>query len=203
MKWAYEPLRPEDVPAAIARGYHLAMQPPRGPVFISVPMDDWNKPCQPVVARRVSQSVLARSRRARRGRPRNRREPQTRARRWLADRGGRRVARRDRARRAIERGRLRRADRVALGVSPQPSPVSRRIAARAKAARGSARRVTTRSSSSAHPCSSTTRTSPATRFGAAQSFSRSRIRRAMPRRRLPGRASSETSRSQRNISRTA
>jgi benzoylformate decarboxylase len=57
VKWAYEPLRPEDVPAAIARGYYLAMQPPRGPVFISVPMDDWNKPCEPVTARKVSQSV--------------------------------------------------------------------------------------------------------------------------------------------------
>ena len=57
VKWAYEPLRPEDVPSAIARGYHLAMQPPRGPVFISIPMDDWNKPCQPVAARKVSQSV--------------------------------------------------------------------------------------------------------------------------------------------------
>jgi benzoylformate decarboxylase len=59
VKWACEPLRPEDVPAAIARGYHLAMQPPRGPVFISVPMDDWNKPCGPLVARTVSQSVSA------------------------------------------------------------------------------------------------------------------------------------------------
>jgi benzoylformate decarboxylase len=59
VKWACEPLRPEDVPAAIARGYRLAMQPPRGPVFISVPMDDWNKPCEPVVARKVSQSVSA------------------------------------------------------------------------------------------------------------------------------------------------
>jgi benzoylformate decarboxylase len=58
VKWACEPLRAEDVPVAIARGYHLAMQPPRGPVFISIPMDDWNKPCQPVIARRVSQSVL-------------------------------------------------------------------------------------------------------------------------------------------------
>lgn len=57
VKWAYEPLRAEDVPAAIARGYHLAMLPPRGPVFISVPMDDWNKSCQPVIARKVSQSV--------------------------------------------------------------------------------------------------------------------------------------------------
>src|SRR5262252_4670645 len=57
VKWAYEPSRAEDVPAAIARGYHLAMQPPRGPVFISIPMDDWNKPCARVIARRVSQSV--------------------------------------------------------------------------------------------------------------------------------------------------
>lgn len=57
VKWACEPLRAEDVPAAIARGYHLAMQPPRGPVFLSIPMDDWNKPCAPVVARRVSQSL--------------------------------------------------------------------------------------------------------------------------------------------------
>lgn len=59
VKWAYEPVRPEDVPAAIARAYHLAMQPPRGPVFLSIPMDDWNKPCQPVISRRVSQSVSA------------------------------------------------------------------------------------------------------------------------------------------------
>jgi benzoylformate decarboxylase len=59
VKWACEPLRPEDVPAAIARGYHLAMQPPRGPVFISIPMDDWNKPCQPVIARKVRQTVEA------------------------------------------------------------------------------------------------------------------------------------------------
>ena len=57
VKWVCEPLRPEDVPAAIARGYHLAMQPPMGPVFISIPMDDWNHDCSPCVARRVSQTV--------------------------------------------------------------------------------------------------------------------------------------------------
>ncbi|MBZ5502165.1 MAG: benzoylformate decarboxylase [Acidobacteriia bacterium] len=57
VKWAYEPLRPEDVPAAIARGYHLAMQPPRGPVFISIPSNDWDHACEPVSARRVTQSV--------------------------------------------------------------------------------------------------------------------------------------------------
>jgi len=57
VKWACEPLRAEDVPAAIARGYYLAMQPPRGPVFISVPMDDWNKPCDPIDARKVTHTV--------------------------------------------------------------------------------------------------------------------------------------------------
>ncbi len=58
VKWAYEPLRAEDVPAAIARGYYLAMQPPMGPVFISIPMDDWTHDCQPLAARQVSQTVL-------------------------------------------------------------------------------------------------------------------------------------------------
>jgi benzoylformate decarboxylase len=56
VKWACEPLRAEDVPVAIARGYHIAMKPPMGPVFISIPMDDWNHTCSPVVARRVIQS---------------------------------------------------------------------------------------------------------------------------------------------------
>jgi benzoylformate decarboxylase len=58
VKWAYEPLRAEDVPAAIVRGHHLAMQPPMGPVFLSIPMDDWNHECQPVSVREVSPIVL-------------------------------------------------------------------------------------------------------------------------------------------------
>ena len=58
VKWAYEPLRAEDVPAAIARGYYLAMQPPMGPVFISIPMDDWTHECAPVEVRRVTHSVI-------------------------------------------------------------------------------------------------------------------------------------------------
>jgi benzoylformate decarboxylase len=58
VKWSCEPLRAEDVPAAIARGYYLAMQPPRGPVFISIPMDDWNKSCDPVAARKVTHTVM-------------------------------------------------------------------------------------------------------------------------------------------------
>ena len=40
VKWSHEPARAEDVPAAIERAYHIAMAPPRGPVFVSIPMDD-------------------------------------------------------------------------------------------------------------------------------------------------------------------
>ena len=42
VKWSHEPPRPEDVPGAIARAIHHAMLPPRGPAFVSIPMDDWN-----------------------------------------------------------------------------------------------------------------------------------------------------------------
>ncbi|HEV7769423.1 MAG TPA: benzoylformate decarboxylase [Solirubrobacterales bacterium] len=41
VKWSYEPPRAEDVPLALAHGAHLAGLPPRGPVFVSLPMDDW------------------------------------------------------------------------------------------------------------------------------------------------------------------
>jgi len=57
VKWAHEPIRAEDVPPAIARGFYLAVQPPMGPVFLSVPMDDWTHSCPPVNARKVSQTV--------------------------------------------------------------------------------------------------------------------------------------------------
>ncbi len=41
VKWSFEPPRAEDVPLALAHGAHLAALPPRGPVFVSIPMDDW------------------------------------------------------------------------------------------------------------------------------------------------------------------
>jgi benzoylformate decarboxylase len=41
VKWAHEPARAQDVTAAIARGIHQATLPPQGPVFVSIPMDDW------------------------------------------------------------------------------------------------------------------------------------------------------------------
>ena len=44
VKFSVEPARAEDVPAAIARAYYVAMQPPCGPTFVSVPIDDWTHP---------------------------------------------------------------------------------------------------------------------------------------------------------------
>lgn len=41
VKWSYEPVRPEDVPAAFMRAYATAVQPPSGPVFLSLPLSDW------------------------------------------------------------------------------------------------------------------------------------------------------------------
>jgi benzoylformate decarboxylase len=43
VKWSYEPARPEDVPGAFMRAYATAMQPPQGRVFLSLPLDDWDK----------------------------------------------------------------------------------------------------------------------------------------------------------------
>ena len=57
VKWSCEPARACDVPRAIARGYHIAMTEPRGPVFISVPADDWDREADPVSDRVVSQRV--------------------------------------------------------------------------------------------------------------------------------------------------
>ena len=66
VKWAYEPARAEDVPAAFMRAYAVAMQPPAGPVFLSIPLDDWNKPALgPAAVRTVSQRVQPDSERLR------------------------------------------------------------------------------------------------------------------------------------------
>jgi benzoylformate decarboxylase len=54
VKWSCEPARAEDVPAAIARAYFTALQAPRGPTFVSIPVDDWERPCTPPPAREVS-----------------------------------------------------------------------------------------------------------------------------------------------------
>jgi benzoylformate decarboxylase len=44
VKWAYQPVRAQDVPAAIMKAYAIALQPPAGPVYLSIPLDDWDQP---------------------------------------------------------------------------------------------------------------------------------------------------------------
>jgi benzoylformate decarboxylase len=41
VKWSHEPPRPQDVPGAVGRAIHYASLPPKGPTFVSIPMDDW------------------------------------------------------------------------------------------------------------------------------------------------------------------
>jgi benzoylformate decarboxylase len=59
VKWSHEPPRAADVPLALARAIHHASLPPRGPAFVSIPMDDWALEADPdlsvsAIARRVS-----------------------------------------------------------------------------------------------------------------------------------------------------
>ena len=57
VKWSIEPARAADVPQAIARAYYIAMTPPRGPVFVSIPVDDWDEPAEFVPNRVVSRDI--------------------------------------------------------------------------------------------------------------------------------------------------
>jgi benzoylformate decarboxylase len=55
VKWSYEPARAQDVPEAFMRAYAMALQPPAGPVYLSVHMDDWKQPMSgPARVRTVS-----------------------------------------------------------------------------------------------------------------------------------------------------
>jgi benzoylformate decarboxylase len=47
VKYSHEPPRAQDVPGAIARAIHHASLPPRGPAFVSIPMDDWGEEADP------------------------------------------------------------------------------------------------------------------------------------------------------------
>src|ERR1700750_28645 len=43
VKWSFEPPRAQDVPQALARAIHTVSLAPKGPAFVSLPMDDWNE----------------------------------------------------------------------------------------------------------------------------------------------------------------
>jgi benzoylformate decarboxylase len=57
VKWSIEPARAQDVPLALARAYHIAMQEPRGPLLVSIPVDDWDQPTEPVAVHDVAYEV--------------------------------------------------------------------------------------------------------------------------------------------------
>jgi benzoylformate decarboxylase len=59
VKWSIEPPRAQDVPAAIARAYHVAMQRPFGPTFVSIPEDDWDRDVNAIAVRRVYADFVA------------------------------------------------------------------------------------------------------------------------------------------------
>jgi benzoylformate decarboxylase len=54
IKWGIEPARAEDVPAAVAQAIYTALARPCGPVFVSVPEDDWDALTAPVEPRQVA-----------------------------------------------------------------------------------------------------------------------------------------------------
>ncbi len=54
VKWSVEPHRSIDIPQAIERAYHVAMSEPKGPVFVSIPMDGLEDECPEVETRKVS-----------------------------------------------------------------------------------------------------------------------------------------------------
>ncbi|MFY9634173.1 MAG: benzoylformate decarboxylase [Cellulosimicrobium cellulans] len=43
VKWSGEPLSASDVPRMIAQAIHMATLPAQGPVFVSIPYDDWDR----------------------------------------------------------------------------------------------------------------------------------------------------------------
>jgi benzoylformate decarboxylase len=64
VKRSFEPALAKDVPRALSEAFHLAALPPAGPVFVSLPLDDWAQPVDPqevahLAHRRVSSAGAA------------------------------------------------------------------------------------------------------------------------------------------------
>ncbi|MGD0455828.1 MAG: thiamine pyrophosphate-binding protein, partial [Solirubrobacteraceae bacterium] len=62
VKWSNEPPRAADVPFALAQAIHHASLPPKGPAFVSIPMDDWGQEVAPVdYATQIARSLDGRA----------------------------------------------------------------------------------------------------------------------------------------------
>ncbi|GAB6035544.1 benzoylformate decarboxylase [Fundidesulfovibrio butyratiphilus] len=59
VKWSYEPQRAQDVPGAFMRAYAMAVQQPTGPVFLSLPLDDWDQDMEDMDVLRTVASRVA------------------------------------------------------------------------------------------------------------------------------------------------
>ncbi|MCU7729837.1 benzoylformate decarboxylase [Actinoplanes sp. KI2] len=59
VKWSHQPETAAAVPVALAEAYRVAMLPPRGPVFLSIPEDDWDAPGEPVAVRDIRAGFVA------------------------------------------------------------------------------------------------------------------------------------------------
>src|SRR5580693_6124065 len=59
VKWSYEPSTAQDVPLAMSRALHMAALPPSGPVYLSVPYDDWAAEADPQSSALLDRQVHA------------------------------------------------------------------------------------------------------------------------------------------------
>jgi len=59
VKWSYEPARAADTPAAFMRAYAAATQPPAGPVYLALPLGDWDQPADGVATVRTVATRVA------------------------------------------------------------------------------------------------------------------------------------------------
>ena len=59
VKWSYEPSIAQDVPLAMSRALHTAALPPSGPVYLSVPYDDWAAEADPQSSALLDRQVHA------------------------------------------------------------------------------------------------------------------------------------------------
>jgi benzoylformate decarboxylase len=59
VKWSYEPSIAQDVLLAMSRALHMAALPPSGPVYLSVPYDDWAAEADPQSSALLDRQVHA------------------------------------------------------------------------------------------------------------------------------------------------